>query len=100
VLDNLPTRRTDAMLYKLLAECRAICEFVEANQLHDELRHAVKDKGLIRPEQNRSYVERKSSTGILVARYVLTGVDNRNSVYRYGKVLTRAMQRTNFLQPL
>lgn len=102
---GLPIRRKDGALYSLLAECLSICEDVIAANLFEELRtlavvrvNARQPRGTVtRAESNngkgRRYVEAGSDAFILVARYVLSGVDNRNSFYRYATTLREAHKR-------
>jgi hypothetical protein len=103
---GLPVRRKDGKLYAILAECLSICEEVIRDQKEDELRAAVKVSVDCRnPEvwgkgraagnagKGKRYAESTSDAYILVARYVLEGVDNRNSVYRYASTLRAAGER-------
>ena len=94
---GVPMRRTDKALYALLAECLGICEDVERDGLLPELREAVRVTVDIRGQNNagkgRRYAETGSDVYTLVARAVLEGVDNRNSVYRYAGALRCAGER-------
>lgn len=102
---GLPIRRKDGKLYALLAECLTICEEVNAAGMFEELRQLArisvnerKPRGTVtRTEGNngkgRSYVESNSDAYILVCRYVLAGVDERNSSYRYATTLREAAKR-------
>lgn len=102
---GIPIRRKDGKLYALLAECLTICEEVQAAGMFEELRRLArvsvnerKPRGTVtRAEGNngrgRSYVEAKSDAFILVCRYVLAGVDERNSSYRYAVTLREAAKR-------
>jgi len=103
---GLPARRKDADLYRLLAACLAFCEEVERDNLHEELRDAVRvsvdernpeiwgqGRGAGNQGRGRRYVETGSDCYILVSRFVLEQVDTRNSVYRYAKALRVAGKR-------
>jgi hypothetical protein len=102
---GLPIRRKDGKLYHLLAECLTICEEVQAAGMFEELRQLArvsvnerKPRGTVaRAESNngkgRNYVEANSDAYILVCRYVLAGVDERNSSYRYATTLREASRR-------
>jgi hypothetical protein len=102
---GVPIRRKDGKLYALLAECLGICEEVIAADAFEELRRLAvtrvnerQPRGTItRAESNngrgRRYVEAGSDAFILVARYVLSGVDGRNSFYRYAVTLREANKR-------
>jgi len=102
---GVPIRRKDGKLYQLLAECLGICEEVIAASAFEELRRLAvvsvnhrQPRGTVtRAESNsgrgRNYVEKGSDAFILVARYVLAGVDGRNSHYRYAVTLREAHKR-------
>lgn len=102
---GLPIRRKDGKLYHLLAECLTICEEVISAGMFEELRQLARvsvnerrPRGEVtRAESNngkgRSYVEANSDAFILVCRYVLAGVDERNSSYRYATTLREASKR-------
>jgi hypothetical protein len=102
---GVPIRRKDGKLYALLAECLAICEEVNRAGLFEELRQLSvqrvdqrRPRGEVtRAESNngkgRRYVEAGSDAFILVARYVLAGVDGRNSHYRYATTMREAAKR-------
>lgn len=94
---GIPIRRKDAALYSLLSECLGICEDVLRDGLLPELREAIRVSVDIRGANNagkgRRYAETTSDAYILVARAVLSDVDNRNSVYRYAVTLREAGKR-------
>lgn len=100
---GVPIRRKDGKLYHLLAECLGICEEVIGAGMFEELRQlAVVRVGFREPRgtlerkgvgKGRSYVEKGSDAFILVARYVLAGVDGRNSHYRYAVTMREAHNR-------
>ena len=103
---GVPIRRKDGKLYQLLAECLGICEEVIAARQEAALREMVRVSvdarnpdiwGKGRAESNngkgRRYAEAGSDAFILVARYVLTDVDGRNSHYRYATTLREAHKR-------
>jgi hypothetical protein len=105
---GVPVRRKDGKLYQLLAECLLICEEVISAGQETELREMVRvSVDVKRPEtwatglgrqasnngRGRRYAESRSDAFILVARYVLTGVDGRNSFYRYATTLREAHKR-------
>lgn len=102
---GIPIRRKDGKLYALLAECLSICEEVIRDGMFEELRQMTRvsvderrPRGEVtRAESNngkgRRYVEAGSDAYILVARYVLAGVDGRNSHYRYAHTLREAGKR-------
>jgi hypothetical protein len=102
---GVPIRRKDGKLYALLAECLSICEEVIRDGMVEELRQIARvsvderrPRGEVtRAESNngkgRRYVEAGSDAYILVARYVLAGVDGRNSHYRYATTLREAGKR-------
>lgn len=102
---GIPIRRKDGQLYALLAECLTICEEVEREGMFEELRQIAvthvderRPRGEVtRAESNngkgRRYVEKGSDCYILVARYVLAGVDTRNSTYRYAVTMREAAKR-------
>lgn len=92
---GLPVRRNDATLYAILSDCLSICEDVERDGLHEQLRDAlrVEVSGLNPAGRGRKYAERDSDACVLVCRYVLEGRDNRNSTYRYASTLREAMRR-------
>ena len=96
-MGGVPMRRTDGALYALLAECLGICEDVERDGLLPELREAVRVtvdiRGVGNAGRGRRYAESDSDVYTLVARAVLEGVDNRNSVYRYAGALRCAGER-------
>jgi hypothetical protein len=102
---GVPVRRKDGALYRLLAECLAICETVERDGLQDELRELLRVSVDVRsPEiwaqgrprsdgnagRGKRYAEKDSPTPVLVCRYVLEG-DARNNPYRYAACLVQAM---------
>jgi hypothetical protein len=103
---GIPVRRKDGKLYALLSECLSICEEVIAEGMFEELRQLArvsvnerKPRGTVtRNESNngrgRNYVEKGSDAFILVCRYVLSGVDERNSSYRYATTLREAHRRS------
>lgn len=103
---GIPVRRKDGKLYALLSECLSICEDVIAQDMFEELRQLArvsvnerKPRGTVtRAEGNngrgRNYVEKGSDAFILVCRYVLKGVDERNSSYRYATTLREAHRRS------
>ena len=103
---GVPIRRKDGKLYALLAECLTICEDVVRDSREAELRDLVRVSvdarnpeiwGNGRAESNngkgRRYVEAGSDAYLLVARYVLSDVDGRNSHYRYAVTLREAAKR-------
>lgn len=94
---GLPTRRKDAQLYALLAECLSICEDVLRDGLQAELREAVRVSVNVRGANNagkgRRFAFKDADAYTLVARAVLEGIDNRNSVYRYSSALRAAGER-------
>lgn len=94
---GVPSRRKDAELYRLLADCLAICEMVERDGLRERLRDEIAVSVDIRNQNNagkgRRYVEQGSDVPVTVCRFVLDGVDNRSSVYRYATCLREAMKR-------
>ena len=85
---GVPARRSDTSLYTLLSECLVVCLKVERDGLHEEVRSALT---ITHENGKRQYVEKRTHVSTLVSRYVLGGVDNRNSVYRYARVLKVAM---------
>lgn len=95
IAGGLPTRRKDKALYGLLAGCMFICEKVERENLHDELRTHIRISVDIRGENNagkgRRYAEKMADVTVLVCRYVLQN-DNRNSMYRYAATLREAFK--------
>lgn len=95
--DGIPVRRKDGRLYGLLADCLALCEDVIRNGEETELRELVRVSVDLRGQGNsgkgRRYAETGSDAFILVARYVLSGVDGRNSFYRYAGTLRTAFKR-------
>ncbi len=102
---GVPVRRKDGRLYQLLAECLGICEDVIAADMFEELRQIAvtrvnerQPRGTVtRAESNngkgRRYVKAGSDAFTLVARYVLAGVDTRNSHYRYATTMREAHKR-------
>ena len=94
---GVPMRRTDKALYALLAECLGICEDVARDGLLPELREAVRVTVDIRGQNNagkgRRFAFKDADVYTLVARAVLEGADNRNSVYRYAGALRCAGER-------
>ena len=97
ISEGVPARRKDQTLYKLLAECLHICEFVQLYHLEDQLRSEIAVSVDMRGHNNygkgRRYTERSADVFILVCRFVLEGVDNRNSIYRYAAALREAHRR-------
>jgi hypothetical protein len=102
---GVPIRRKDGKLYQLLAECLGICEEVNSAGMFEELRQLAvvrvnerQPRGTVtRAESNngrgRKWVEKGSDAFILVARYVLAGIDGRNSHYRYAVTMREAAKR-------
>jgi hypothetical protein len=90
--NGLPMRRTDASLYDLLAEIKAICEDVTRDGAVDELRQIYWQQGL-RSNKRKRYVETGADVHILACRYVLDTQDSRNSTYRYALALREADKR-------
>ncbi len=103
---GVPIRRKDGKLYRLLAECLGICEEVKARGQEAELREMVRVSVDARnPEiwgngraasnngRGRRFAYLDSDAFILVARYVLAGVDGRNSHYRYAVTMREAHKR-------
>jgi hypothetical protein len=103
---GVPIRRKDGKLYQLLAECLGICEEVKARGQEAELREMVRVSVDARnPEiwgngraasnngRGRRFAYSDSDAFILVARYVLAGVDGRNSHYRYAVTMREAHKR-------
>lgn len=94
---GVPARRKDSELYRLLADCLAICELVERDGLKERLREEIAVSVNIRNQSNkgkgRRYVELGSDIPVTVCRFVLDGVDNRSSVYRYATCLREAAKR-------
>jgi hypothetical protein len=105
---GVPIRRKDGKLYQLLAECLSICEEVIAARQEPELREMVRvsvnvklphtwGTGLGRKVSNngrgRRFAQPDADAFILVARYVLSGVDGRNSHYRYAVTMREAHKR-------
>ncbi len=103
---GIPIRRKDGKLYQLLAECLGICEEVIRDRREAELREMVRVSvdarnpeiwGNGRAKSNngkgRRFAYHDSDAFILVARYVLAGVDGRNSHYRYAVTLREAHKR-------
>ena len=94
--DGLPVRRADAQLYAILAECLSICEEAQETDSVRVLAEAVAQSVAGSEHDNgrgRRYLERRSDVFTVVARAVLEGVDNRNSVYRYALTLREAARR-------
>ena len=89
---GVPTRRRDSELYQLLASCLEICETVERDGLHGELRSHIRTESSGGSGRGRRYVETKTSAAVLVCRYVLEGRDTRNSNYRYAEALRSAAE--------
>jgi hypothetical protein len=89
---GIPMRRTDDVLYALLAEMKAICEDVTRAGAEDELRALYWQRGLEAGSRKR-YIEAGTDVHIMVARYVLDGEDNRNSTYRYALAMREAEKR-------
>lgn len=94
---GLPVRRKDGRLYAVLAECLSIAEDVirhgQITELREALRVSVNVRGHGNAGRGRRYAEAGSDAFVLVARAVLEGVDNRNSVYRYAATLREAARR-------
>ena len=86
---GLPMRRTDAALYAVLSEIKAICEDITAAKAEDDLRAVYAAKATNR----RKYLETGSDVHVIACRYVLEDDDTRNSVYRYAIALREAAKR-------
>ena len=93
--DGLPVRRADARLYAILADCLAICEDALSQNALPELRRAVmvSVSGVAPAGRGRKYLEQRADAYVIVARAVLDGIDNRNSVYRYAMTMREAARR-------
>lgn len=91
--NGLPVRRTDARLYDLLSRVYAAALAVEREGAVADLCARVEGLKSPKPGANRAFLFKHSDVFILASRYVLTGVDNRNSVYRYAAAMRGAAQR-------
>lgn len=100
---GLPIRRKDGTLYKMLAECLAVCELVQAENREYELRELLRVSidarnpaiwGQGRAASNngkgRRYAERGSDAFILVCRYVLPDTESTAGRSRYSNALREA----------
>jgi hypothetical protein len=90
-LHGIPVRRKDGALYAMLASCLGLCQDVQRLQLEDAIKDRLGDRPAL-AGRNRRYVFQTTDVYVLVARYVLEGVDERNSVYRYATTLRRAAE--------
>ena len=90
---GLPVRRTDARLYDLLSRVYAAALAVDREGGVADLCARVDGLQSPKPGANRAFLFKQSDVFILASRYVLTGVDNRNSVYRYAAALRGASRR-------
>lgn len=94
---GVPSRRSDSQLYEMLAECLSIVDWVERDQLQEELRESVRVSVGCRGQGNagrgRRFTQAGSDSFVVVCRWVLEGVDTRNSVYRYARALREAGAR-------
>lgn len=94
---GLPTRRKDGALYGLLTGILFICEKVDREGLHDELREAIRVTVDVRGQGNAGKGRRFSFKGadapVLVCRHVLGEIDTRDAVYRYARALREARKR-------
>jgi hypothetical protein len=91
---GLPVRRTDARLYDLISRVYGAALRIDRDNATASLRARVEGLKSPKPDaRRRAYVERQSDVFILASRYVLTGVDNRNSVYRYAAAMRGAADR-------
>lgn len=106
IVNGVPVRRKDGRLYTLLADCLTLCEEVLRDNLEPELREAVRVTvdarnpeiwGSGRTQSNngkgRRFAMANADAFLLVSRYVLTDLDNRNSHYRYALTLREAANR-------
>ena len=91
--EGLPVRRTDSRLYGLLARVYGAALQIQTDGNVADLRARAGNLKSPKPGASRSYLERGSDVFILASRYVLTGVDNRNSVYRYAAAMRGAAKR-------
>lgn len=103
---GLPVRRKDGTLYRMLAECLAVCEVVQREGREDELRALIRKSidarnpgiwGQGRAESNngrgRRYAERGSDAFILVCRYVLPETETTAARSRYSNALREASKQ-------
>lgn len=103
---GLPVRRKDGTLYRLLAECLAICEVVARHGREDELRKLItvsvdernpatwgKGRAGSNNGKGRRYAERGSDAFILVCRYVLPSTETTAARSRYSRALREASKR-------
>lgn len=91
--EGLPVRRTDGRLYHLLAKVYGAALEIDRTGAVSKLEAKVGALPSPKVGANRSFLFPGSDVFILASRYVLTGVDNRNSVYRYAKAMRGAADR-------
>jgi hypothetical protein len=86
---NFPKRRSDAELYRLLADCMAICERCEKEgqleRLKQEAVQRAKDRGA-----RRAYFEAGADVYLVVGRLVFEGEKARAACWRYTSCMREA----------
>lgn len=84
-------RRKDTDLYRLLAECLALCEQAERDNLTEALRASIAEKPAV--GRNRVYAERGSDIYLIVGRYVFEPEVNPAAAWRYSATMREAAKR-------
>lgn len=84
--EGLPTRRSDDRLYSLISDTYDLCLDVPVEELRGVTLPAVQGRTVSKPHLD-------SDIFIIVSRLILTGVDNRNSIYRYASAMRAAHAR-------
>ena len=95
--DGLPVRRKDGALYRLLADCLSLCEWVQQegleSQVRDCLRVHVNRRGEDNRGRGRKYVEHASDVYTVVCRYALGDFETRANYTRYAVAIREAAKR-------
>lgn len=84
--EGLPTRRPDDRLYSLISDTYDLCLEVPVEELRGVPLPVIRGRTMSKPRLNADIF-------VVVSRLILTGVDNRNSIYRYASAMRAAHER-------
>lgn len=90
---GVPVRRRDMVLYEALASCLALCEYVQAEGLIEELRAAVIEDPTGPRGKGGRFVKSTSDVYTMVCRYAFGNPKDRSSIVKYSQTLREAVAR-------
>lgn len=90
---GVPVRRRDSVLYGALAECLALCEFVQGERLETDLRAAVEAPAEGPRGKGSRFVKSSSDVYTMVCRFAFGNPMDRSSIVKYSQAIREAASR-------